>query len=89
MWGETILAAEGKWSLVAVALITMGVAGLSCGYLYGTKYCDSIWAICAISTSSIVIVEPLLAYMYFNTVPCPRVLVGLLLGTVGLLITIK
>jgi len=89
IWGEMILASQGRWSPLPLFMLVAGMAGLSAGYLYGTKYCGDIWVVCAVSTGSIVIVEPLLAYLYFNTVPEPRVLLGLIFGIVGLIITVR
>ena len=89
IWAEMILASQGRWSLTPLAMLFVGVLGLSGGYLYGTRYWNDIWIVCAVSTGSIVIVEPVLAYYYFHTVPEPRILIGLLLGVVSLLITIK
>jgi len=89
IWAEMVLAATGRWSVWPLLVLVLGALGLSCGYLYGTKYFGDIWVVCLVSTAGIVISEPILAYLYFNSFPDMRTMVGLLLCVAGLIVTIR
>lgn len=65
-------------------LITIGGACLITGYMVGYLYTKNIWLIFVISIGSIVIVEPLIAYGLFRTLPTAGSLIGIVLGACGI-----
>lgn len=72
------------------AFLTVTLAGLFVisGYMLGFKAFKNIWMITALSITSILLVEPILAYMIFRQIPTKGAAVGLFLGTLGMLATI-
>ena len=55
----------------------------------GLKAFDNIWVVTAISVTSILIIEPIIAYSIFRTLPTGGVLVGMILGALGFVATFK
>ena len=70
--------------------IGMTIAGLALlsGYYIGYKVFQSIWIVTVVSVTSILIIEPILAYLFFHELPNRGSLVGLIFGSLGLLATI-
>lgn len=58
------------------------------GYMWGLKSFKNIWVVSVISITSILIVEPILAYSLFKEFPTKGALTGLILGAVGFVITL-
>lgn len=70
------------WTLVpAIA----GAILLVIGYMLGVKLHQNIWAVTALSLSSILIVEPLFNYFYIGHVPELGSFIGFLFGVLGIL----
>lgn len=69
-------------------LITVAGGLLIAGYMIGYKAFKNIWIVGAISITSILIVEPALAYLFFQQLPKTGALVGLIMGTIGLIFSI-
>ncbi len=67
------------------ALITLGGAVLIAGYMLGYVHLKNIWIVTAISVGSILIVEPLLAWLLFHQMPTLGAGIGLTLGALGVL----
>lgn len=61
------------------------VAGgfLIAGYVLGFKVFKNIWVVSVASITSILIMEPILAYTIFNQLPTRGALIGLILGILG------
>lgn len=80
--------AGGK--IFLLMFITMTVAGgfLVLGYMLGYKAFQNIWIVSAISVTSILIIEPILAYVIFHELPTKGALIGLILGGVGFATTL-
>ena len=70
----------GKMFLV----MTVGGALLVSGYIWGYSVFKNIWIVSAISITSILLIEPTLAYFIFHELPTKGALIGLLLGATGL-----
>lgn len=54
-------------------------------YALGYRNFKNIWIVSAISISSIIMIEPILAYILFHQLPTRGALIGLILGTLGFL----
>lgn len=61
---------------------------LIAGYMFGFKSFKNIWIVSVISITSILIMEPILAYIIFHQLPTKGAFLGLILGTLGFLSTI-
>lgn len=58
------------------------------GYVYGYKAFKNIWIVTAVSIAGIVVCEPLVAWFLFKEVPTTGAGIGLVLGMVGIIITL-
>jgi hypothetical protein len=74
------------WKLVV--LVTVGAWILLAGYALGLIAYRNVWVISAISITSILIAEPLLAYKITGQVPTTGGLVGFTLGAAGLIVAL-
>jgi len=64
-------------------LIVAGSILLLAGYMLGYRTFRNIWLVSAISITSILIIEPLLAWTLFHQAPTKGALLGLLFGAAG------
>ena len=87
IWAEMVMAFNGGVSLAPLVTLLFGAVMLSVGYVYGTKFWGDIWIVTLVSTGAIVLVEPLLAWSYFGTLPQGRTLWGLALVVAGFIVT--
>ncbi|MDP3770076.1 MAG: hypothetical protein U1A25_03430 [Candidatus Sungbacteria bacterium] len=64
----------------------MIIAGalLITGYIFGYRAFKNIWIVSAVSITSILIIEPILAWVVFQQVPTTGALIGFILGAIGL-----
>ncbi len=62
-----------------------GAMLLVVGYMLGVKYHQNIWAVTALSLSSILLVEPLFNYFYIGHMPELGSFIGFLFGVLGIL----
>ncbi len=69
-------------------IITIGGGLLILGYMLGFKSFKNIWIVSVTSITSILIIEPILAYTFFHQLPTKGALIGLIFGTLGFLATI-
>ena len=65
-------------------IVAVAGAFLIAGYALGFKAFKNIWIVSVISITSILLIEPVLAYLIFNQLPTKGALIGLILGAVGL-----
>lgn len=72
------------FALTLIPAIT-GAVLLVVGYMLGVKLHQNIWAITALSLSSILIVEPLFNYFYIGHIPELGSFIGFLFGVCGIL----
>lgn len=73
------------WPLFFRIFVVMAAGGalLVAGYTLGYKAFQNIWVVSAISITSILLIEPILAYGFFRQMPTYGALAGLLLGAAG------
>ncbi|TSD02657.1 MAG: hypothetical protein Athens071416_593 [Parcubacteria group bacterium Athens0714_16] len=69
-------------------MITLAGGFLLAGYMLGFKSFKNIWIVSAISITSILIVEPILAWTIFQQMPTTGAMIGFALGAIGLFISI-
>jgi hypothetical protein len=69
-------------------LITLAGVPLLFGYFIGIQVFKNIWIVSITSILSILIVEPVLAYVIFKQFPTNGALIGFVLGAVGLFATV-
>lgn len=75
-------------SLILFIMVFFGCSFLLLGYSVGYGAVKNIWIVTAASVASILIVEPVLAYTFFNTLPEKGALLGLIFGVAGLIVTL-
>lgn len=71
-----------------VAFMAFAGCALLTGYYLGYKSFQNIWIIAAVSIVSILIVEPVLAYSFFQELPTRGSTIGLIMGALGLIATL-
>lgn len=72
-----------------ILVFTIGGMLLIYGYSLGyVSYKKNIWIISAISVTTILIIEPMVALLLFKQTPTFGALIGFILGAIGLVITI-
>jgi len=69
-------------------IITVAGGFLVAGYMLGFKAFKNIWIVSVASITSILIIEPILAWVFFKQVPTIGALSGFILGGVGLFLSI-
>ncbi|MDB4978829.1 MAG: hypothetical protein JWM56_1015 [Candidatus Peribacteria bacterium] len=74
------------WKMMPLVTIAGGL--LVVAYILGFSVFQNIWIIGAVSMTSILIVEPFIAYSIFRQLPTKGALVGMIMGTIGLIITL-
>lgn len=80
------LAEQPIWQifLKMLALFTLAGGFLIAGYILGFKAFKNIWVVSAASITSILIIEPVLAWTVFHQLPTTGAVIGFALGVVGL-----
>ena len=68
-------------------IMVIGGTLLITGYFVGFGAFKNIWIISVISITSILIIEPVLAYTIFHQLPTKGALIGLILGALGFIST--
>ncbi len=71
-----------------LALMIFGCLLLLLGYIFGFKTFKNIWIVSVISITSILIAEPILNYLIFQQLPTKGALMGLILGIIGLILSL-
>lgn len=71
-------------------LLLMTIAGgfLIAGYMLGFNAFKNIWIVSVASITSILIVEPILAWTVFQQVPTVGAVAGFVLGAIGLFLSV-
>jgi hypothetical protein len=69
-------------------IICASGALLISGYILGFGAFKNIWVVSAISITSILIIEPIVAYALFKQLPTTGGFIGFILGAIGLIITL-
>lgn len=75
-------------NLFLFGMIIIGCSFLLFGYALGFGASKNIWTVTVSSVVAILIVEPVLAYFFFNQLPQKGALVGLVFGVAGFIVTI-
>jgi hypothetical protein len=85
MYGAKMYAISPFLQTILKLLLVIAVAGgfLVAGYMFGFNVFKNIWIVSVISITSILIVEPILAYTIFKQLPTKGALIGLILGAAG------
>jgi hypothetical protein len=68
-------------------IMVLGGTLLITGYFTGFGAFKNIWIVSVISITSILIIEPVLAYTIFHQLPTKGALIGLVLGALGFVST--
>ena len=69
-------------------VIIVGGAFLIAGYMLGLGAFKSIWIVSVASITSILIMEPVIAYLVFQQLPARGAIIGFVLGMLGFLATL-
>ncbi|HLF54661.1 MAG TPA: hypothetical protein VI612_02995 [Candidatus Nanoarchaeia archaeon] len=69
-------------------IIALAGGFLIAGYMLGFSAFKNIWIVSAASITSILIIEPILAYTIFHQLPTKGAFIGLILGAIGFLATL-
>jgi hypothetical protein len=85
--GGELLAARSQQVFWPSVLYVLSVPALLGGYKIGYAAYGNIWTVTVLSITSILIVEPILSYTMFQTLPQRGALLGLILGSLGLIAT--
>lgn len=95
IWAEMLSAKlPGAHSLleyknsVLFLMVFAGCSFLLLGYSVGYGVSKDIWTVTVASVVAILVVEPVLAYFFFNQLPQKGALIGLILGFIGFIATI-
>lgn len=75
-------------NLYLFVVVFIGCSLLLTGYAIGYSAAKNIWVVTAMSIGGILVVEPFLAWTFFHEIPTKGAIVGLVLGTIGLIATI-
>jgi hypothetical protein len=67
-----------------VVAVTIGGWSLLAGYMLGLQAFKNIWIVSTASLASILVAEPILAYVVAHQVPTKGALIGFVLGVIGL-----
>ena len=69
-------------------LITLAGGILIAGYMLGINAFKNIWVVSVVSITSILLVEPILAWTIFHQVPTVGAVLGFILGAIGLFLSL-
>jgi len=69
--------------LKMLLIFMVGGGFLTAGYIFGYKIFKNIWIVSAVSITSILIIEPILAILFFKQWPTTGAAIGLILGAIG------
>jgi len=74
--------------LKMLLLIALAGGFLIAGYMLGFNAFKNIWIVSVASITSILIVEPILAWTIFHQIPTIGTIIGFILGAIGLFLSI-
>ena len=75
------------FTLKIILLIILSGACLVSAYILGYRVFKNIWIVAVSSITAILIIEPILIYLFFRQLPSTGAWVGLVLGAVGFVAT--
>ncbi|MBI1969695.1 hypothetical protein HYS48_03285 [Candidatus Woesearchaeota archaeon] len=64
-------------------IMILGGGFLIAGYMLGFQAFQNIWVVSVVSITSILVIEPILAYTIFQQLPTKGAFLGLILGVLG------
>ena len=73
------------WFFILITIAGFPMIG---GYFFGILVFKNIWIVSVVSIVSILIMEPILAYLIFKQFPTMGALIGFVLGSIGLVVTL-
>ena len=78
------------WSIIIKVAIFALVSTfmLLAGYMFGLQAFKNIWVVTVISITSILVAEPLMTYFVSHQLPTKGAVAGLILGFIGLILTL-
>ncbi len=84
------LASQPFWQIFwkMFLLITLAGGVLIAGYMLGFNAFKDIWIVSVVSITSILLIEPFLAWTIFHQVPTIGAVLGFIFGTTGLLLSL-
>lgn len=84
------LASQPFWQIFWKMFLLITLAGgiLIAGYMLGVNAFKNIWIVSVVSITSILVVEPLLAWTIFHQVPTIGAVLGFILGAIGLFLSL-
>ncbi|MDP3958245.1 MAG: hypothetical protein Q8Q36_02145 [bacterium] len=95
IFGEMVAAklptTESLFSLKSIPLfilVTIGACLLLFAYSLGYQSTKNIWIVSAAAVTSILIIEPILAYAFFQQLPTKGALLGFIFGIAGFIATL-
>jgi hypothetical protein len=86
--GGELLVARSQQMFWPSVMYLISVIPLLLGYKIGYAAYGDIWIVTALSITSILLVEPILSFAMFQTLPQRGALLGLILGSLGLVATL-
>jgi hypothetical protein len=84
---ELILAKGNNNILILSLIFASATPFLLYGYIIGYSNFQSIWVVTIISTTFLLIFEPILAYTIFKEIPSKGAIIGFIFGVFGFLST--
>jgi len=92
MWAAKHYSGTGTsfWQVLLKMFLVFAIGGslLIAGYMFGLKAFKNIWIVSVTSITSIVILEPILAYFFLQQVPTTGATIGFILGVIGLFVAV-
>jgi drug/metabolite transporter (DMT)-like permease len=90
MWASKFFNPMRPWAVLtpAIAVSIVGVCLLVYGYTFGYQAFKNIWIVTGISIASILVVEPLVAWLLFQEMPTTGAFIALVLGVIGIITSI-
>jgi drug/metabolite transporter (DMT)-like permease len=90
MWAAKLFKPAEPWAVIlpAITLSIVGVCLLVYGYTFGYQAFKNIWIVTGISIASILVVEPLVAWLLFREMPTTGAFIALVLGVIGIITSI-
>jgi len=74
--------------IITASLVVLGGIFFLSSVYFGINLFKNIWIIAVMSVAAIVVMEPLLAYLFFKQLPTLKTAVGFILGIAGLIIAL-
>lgn len=72
----------------AILMVVVGGFIFLASVYFGMRLFKDVWIIAVMSVAAIVIMEPVLVWLFFNQLPTTKTAIGFLLGVAGLVISV-